>query len=389
MPSLGRDKGRPRSRRSDDEFVIFLQGIPPHCRWQELKDLVRQTAMHIRQAVVYDDSHGFPTGLGQIIVKNEEEAWRTYHRLSTSGWDGQSLVVTLSRTSTPTKPIAGPTRSPSMMPTGYISGHSTPPLVHGNMAMPPSPVSPESSHPATPPYPSYPEYGVMMVPIQIPQGYMPMMPDPHAQPMQCYPPSPVMNGTMYEPHWNMMPAYPMSPPHHLHHASGENPLHNYHHYYPSTPSYPDRRAITVENLNSTTTCADLKALLQKAGTVQKCSIVAVDSVDEIGQLRGLITMQTAEEAQGAVTMFNNLSFLGSRIRVKVDRGSQLARAVSFEGGCAGSDTAGSVPGSEDVYQPWADEMTAEAIAVHTCKPLVIDGSGLNRSGDRLSTSAPT
>jgi hypothetical protein len=102
MPPLGREKGRsPRSRRSDDEFVVFLQGvsstfeaiyilrptlltdivrlqIPAHCRWQELKDLVRQTALHIRQAVVYDDSHGFPTGLGQIIVKNEDEAWRTY-----------------------------------------------------------------------------------------------------------------------------------------------------------------------------------------------------------------------------------------------------------------------------------------------------------------------
>ncbi|KGO38497.1 Nucleotide-binding, alpha-beta plait [Penicillium expansum] len=396
MPSLGRDKGRSRSRRSDDEFVIFLQGIPPHCRWQELKDLVRQTALHIRQAVVYDDSHGFPTGLGQIIVKNEDEAWRTYHRLSTSGWDGQSLVVTLSRTSTPTQPIAGPTRSPSMMPASYISGQSTPPLVHGNIAMPPSPVSPESSHPATPPYP-YPEYGVMMVPIQIPQGYMPMMPDPHAQPMQCYPPSPVMNGTMYDPHWNMMPGYQMSPPHHMHHISGDNQPQNYSHYYPgakatnsSSPYFsPDRRAITIENLNSTTTCADLKTLLQTAGTVQKCSIVATDSVDQSGQLRGLITMQTAEEAQGAVTMFNNLSFMGSRIRVKVDRGSHLARSVSFDGVCAGSDTAGSVPENGDTCQSWADEMTAEANAVDNCKPLVIDGSGLNRAGEGLSTSAPT
>lgn len=42
---------------------------------------MRQTALHIRQAVVYDDSHGFPTGLGQIIVKNEDEAWRTYREL--------------------------------------------------------------------------------------------------------------------------------------------------------------------------------------------------------------------------------------------------------------------------------------------------------------------
>lgn len=45
---------------------------------------MRQTALHIRQAVVYDDSHGFPTGLGQIIVKNEDEAWRTYRKYQAS-----------------------------------------------------------------------------------------------------------------------------------------------------------------------------------------------------------------------------------------------------------------------------------------------------------------
>lgn len=69
--------------RSDFQMAVLLKRqIPAHCRWQELKDLVRQTALHIRQAVVYDDHHGFPTGLGQIIVKNEDEAWRTYRAYS-------------------------------------------------------------------------------------------------------------------------------------------------------------------------------------------------------------------------------------------------------------------------------------------------------------------
>lgn len=185
----------------------------------------------------------------------------------------------------------------------------------------------------------------------------------------------------------------MSPPqtyqHYHPHAKGTNP---------NSPSfYPDRRAITIENLSATTTCADLKTLLQTAGTVQKCSIVTTDS-DSVdgngngngnGQLRGLIIMQTADEAQCAVTMFNNLTFMGSRIRVKVDRRSHLARAVSFDAGFPGSDTAGSVPDNRDTCQSWADEMTAEAHAVDVCKPLVIDGSGLNRSIEILSTSAPT
>lgn len=192
----------------------------------------------------------------------------------------------------------------------------------------------------------------------------------------------------------------MSPPH-MHHS--DNPPQPYQHYHhrgssvkgtnPSSPSfYPDRRAITIENLNAGTTCADLKTLLQTAGTVQKCSIVSTDSADGNGRLRGLITMQTADEAQCAVTMFNNLSFMGSRIRVKVDRGSHLTRAVSVDGvlgACAGSDSADSVPGNGDTSQSWADEMTAEAHSVDISKPLVIDGSGLNRSVEVFSTSAPT
>ena len=66
-------------------------------------------------------------------------------RLSTNGWEGQSLVVTLARTSAPTKPIAGPTRSPpAMIHTGFMSGQSTPPQSQDNTNMPPSPISPES-----------------------------------------------------------------------------------------------------------------------------------------------------------------------------------------------------------------------------------------------------
>ncbi|EDN08249.1 predicted protein [Histoplasma mississippiense (nom. inval.)] len=135
--------GRRNSRSTDEEYVVFIQGIPPQCRWQELKDLVRQTALHIRQAVVYDDCHGHPTGLGQIIVKNEDEAWRTYNRLSTNGWNGNSLTVTLSLASAPTKPIAGPTKSqpPSRMPYaagGYSSPPSCPPLISSpTRTMPP------------------------------------------------------------------------------------------------------------------------------------------------------------------------------------------------------------------------------------------------------------
>ncbi|KAJ5156960.1 Nucleotide-binding alpha-beta plait [Penicillium canariense] len=401
MPLLGREKGRsPRSRRSDDEFVVFLQGIPAHCRWQELKDLVRQTALHIRQAVVYDDSHGFPTGLGQIIVKNEDEAWRTYHRLSTNGWEGQSLVVTLARTSAPTKPIAGPTRSPPAMIQGYMSGHSTPPRSQGNMTMPPSPISPESVHSGSPPYP-YPEFAPMGAPMAIPQQpYMPMMPD---HPMQCVTPSPMMHCSPYEaPGWNMMPMYPISPVQPLPDHAGDH----YPRYHPRKPwaSHPTsdspvpdltQRAVYIENLSAATTTSDLKSLLQGAGTVEQCNLtVTSEAYDTQAQTHASAIMLSVEEARRAVTALNGMTFMGARIRVKMEQPPNMARSGSWDGTVTQDEP--------DLMDPAASEKSSECSGcgqdvlfkshkqVDPHKPLVVDGSGLQKKSlELLSTSAPT
>ncbi|KAJ5115455.1 Nucleotide-binding alpha-beta plait-containing protein [Penicillium alfredii] len=425
MPFLGREKGRsPRSRRSDDEFVVFLQGIPAHCRWQELKDLVRQTAQHIRQAVVYDDNHGFPTGLGQIIVKDEDEAWRTYHRLSTNGWEGQSLVVTLARTSAPTKPIAGPTRSPpAMMPSGYMAGHSTPPRVQGNMAMPPSPISPEyetiillsltklivfirSVHPASPTY-AYPEYGPMMGAMSMPQQFMPMMPDPLAQPVQCFSPSPLMHCSVYDgTSWNMLPSYPVSPMHPLHEAREDDdspdtsPRYHPHksrasHTDPSSPTYSlVWRTVRIQNLHTATTSADLKTLLQGAGNVEQCQIVGTsDAHSPQDQTHGSATLHSADEARRAVSMFNNMTFMGSRIRVKLDGSAHAARGGSWDGKLAAQADDPDpldLSLSDELSDSSEERYTPVKRVVDPFQPLVVDGSGLaNMSVDLLSTSAPT
>ncbi|KNG79920.1 RNA binding protein, partial [Aspergillus nomiae NRRL 13137] len=225
-------KGKSRPRGSDEEFVLFLQGIPAHCRWQELKDLVRQTALHIRQAVVYDDHHGFPTGLGQIIVKNEDEAWRTYHRLSTNGWEGQSLVVTLARTSSPTRPIAGPTKSPHCgIPSDYVAGYSTPPRVSQNMAVPPSPISPEPMIAGTSPTYPPPEYGHAPV-----MSFMPIYHDPLSQHMPGIPPSPSFCDPLA---FTVYPPYPVSPMPAFqdlsHHQTPHKPPYSYTYSYTPTP----------------------------------------------------------------------------------------------------------------------------------------------------------
>ena len=208
-----------------------------------------------------------------------------------------------------------------------------------------------------------------MMPMTMPGQFVPMLPD--MLPMQCFPPSPLMNG--YEPQW-MMP-YPMTPTH-----TGNSPDQ---YFYPSchkapdpqSPSfYPGARAVILENLHPSTTPGNLKDLIQSAGIVTQCNVAL-----ERDETRALIVMQTTEEAHRAATMFNNIMFMGSRIRVMVERepptrGSSLSSATDS-------------PTSEtDDSVSWADEMSS--LERKPCKPLVIDGSGKSRA-DLLCTSAPT
>ncbi|PKX89687.1 RNA-binding domain-containing protein [Aspergillus novofumigatus IBT 16806] len=357
-----RDRGRARARASDEEFVLFLQGIPAHCRWQELKDMVRQTALHIRQAVVYDDQHGFPTGLGQIIVKNEDEAWRTYHRLSTNGWDGQSLVVTLARTSSPTRPVAGPTKSPScVIPPAYVAGYSTPPRVAQNLAIPPSPISPEcvpfpcgqcnaaneSSTPlvsmAPAPAPAYqgqgPEYAQVINPMA-----MPPPPPPYLQPFVPIftdqlptTPSATLSPSPCSPH-TLSPATPSSPRPLLHHQQHQQQQQQQQQQHPSAKHHPlpaqtlkqrpnpnpdptalhPRRTIFIQNLSPTTTPHDLTLFLQDAGTIEQCEMPLNP---DTGRCKGFarVTFHSADEAKRAIALYNTAFFLGAKIRVKIDR----------------------------------------------------------------------
>ncbi|EAW08410.1 RNA binding protein [Aspergillus clavatus NRRL 1] len=393
MPS--RDRGRAKARSSDEEFVLFLQGIPAHCRWQELKDMVRQTALHIRQAVVYDDQHGFPTGLGQIIVKNEDEAWRTYHRLSTNGWDGQSLVVTLARTDSPTRPVAGPTKSPSyVIPPTYVAGYSTPPRVTQNLAMPPSPISPDSPLVATAPVYQGPEYGPVLSPMIPPppphyhhQPYLPIF----TEQLPTLPHSPALRHSFCDSlAFAMLPTYPLPPLHH-HEASfapvrpnpsttssnssttsnsnSNNNTTRRRNNLPPKPShnpppglaYPrftPKRTIFVQNLNPTATSKDLTLFLQDAGTIEQCEMPLSP---DTGRCKGFarVTFRTAEEAKRAVALYNAAFFLGGKIRIKIDRSANHVAAAA-----AAATAAGAVPGG-----PVRDPAAARDAGMQGPRPL--------------------
>ncbi|PLB45160.1 hypothetical protein P170DRAFT_365976 [Aspergillus steynii IBT 23096] len=431
-----------KSRGSDEEFVLFLQGIPAHCRWQELKDMVRQTALHIRQAVVYDDNHGFPTGLGQIIVKNEDEAWRTYHRLSTNGWEGQSLVVTLARTSSPTRPIAGPTKSPTcVIPPNYVAGYSTPPRVTQNLAVPPSPMTPEPVNSNSPTYQT-PDYGApMMSPMGMPQPFMPIFADPLTHTMPGFPPSPVLRASYCDPNFAFafLPPYALPPmPHPLHEASlnamrmnsgtaSNNrptkpihglPIQHRHSLNPNSPIWPascrapgpgptgrpfSRRTIFIQNLSVTTTKKDLENFLQGPNnTGIEQSEIPTDA--ETGRCKGFarVTFHHADEAKRAVARYNNAIFMGAKIRVKIDRSIHVAYSSSqgppraapgpddaantASTGTPSSPTAPEGPAEENKVSPVLPAGTSPGAGgrreslpkIDRCQPLVVNGSGIGR-----------
>ncbi|KKZ62204.1 hypothetical protein EMCG_03342 [[Emmonsia] crescens] len=358
MPISPRQRdGRRNSRSTDEEYVVFLQGIPPQCRWQELKDLVRQTALHIRQAVVYDDCHGHPTGLGQIIVKNEDEAWRTYNRLSTNGWNGNSLTVTLSLASAPTKPIAGPTKSPSISRIPYAAGgYSSPPRCPPLVSSPTSTMPPENFSPP-PPYATSSEYAHYVTHVNAP-GHHPLVslatdslgyqlpliyPSEIHFPMQTpalgqFEPSPVAIHR-YSTSMCIQPLYEL----HSANMPRQNCNSNNINILREDSGVNFSCSIFIQNLTLDTTWQNLKDYLRTAGTVERCDI----REDRKGggrrpRVYATATFRTKEEARRAVTLLDNSYFKGSRIRVRFDRDNGGSSSGTGNGADGNSNGNGAV-----------------------------------------------
>ncbi|KAI2083963.1 hypothetical protein LOZ36_005254 [Ophidiomyces ophidiicola] len=313
--------GRQRSRSHEEEYVVFFQGIPPQCRWQELKDLVRQTALHIRQSVVYDDPHGNPTGLGQIIIKNHDEAWRTYDRLSTNGWNGHSLTITLALANAPTTPIAGPTRSPPLQRMPFVPANLAPPV----MTSPTCSIGHDVS--LSPVYPQPPEYH----PFASHLGHPHLVPL-HADALAYQIPMMVPNdNTILFPHFY----HPSFTPHTmapLHHYPPPRPMHPFPQSKRSSISTnsnysigsnaeviaPHSRHLFIQNLSPGTTSQQLKDYFQIAGVVDACEVLDQRSFGR-AKFCATVSFRSEEEARGAISMFDSSVFMGSRIKVRFNR----------------------------------------------------------------------
>lgn len=194
----------------------------------------------------------------------------------------------------------------------------------------------------------------------------------------------------------MMPMYPMSPIQPLHEAKGDG-----YHYHPRKPwtheavqskstGTPTERAILIQNLHTASTTADLKSLLRGAGTVEQCNVtVTADAHDNQARTHGSAIMQSAEDAKRAVSMLNNLTFMGSRIRVMLEKRPSTSRSGSWDGAMAAEDDTDSVNDKNSECSECGQDISLKK-PHGSSQPLVVDGSGRqNRSLELLSTSAPT
>ncbi|PGH23270.1 hypothetical protein AJ80_02686 [Polytolypa hystricis UAMH7299] len=383
VPSRQRDGRRGSTRSVEEEYVVFLQGIPPQCRWQELKDLVRQTALHIRQAVVYDDCHGHPTGLGQIIVKNEEEAWRTYNRLATNGWNGHSLTVTLSLASAPTKPIAGPTKSPTLGRVPYPAAPRCAPLVSPTCTLSPDIPSP-------PPYPQSPEYAHFVAPIS---------PTAHPQIVSLPPDSIGYQAPLIIPTDGPMPIHTapvfapcFEPPQasfHRYPTSANVPhLHDvtlYNRQRPTGLSSQNHTghsacAILIYNLSPDTTRHSLSDYLRPAGSIERCEMPEESNGSRRSRGYATVVFRTRDEATRAVKLFDNSTFRSANIKVRLARESSNARSPEGRNGI--NEDMSADRKSSTTTGPESRKSSTDSNASKRSGPLVVNGSRVGLKAGR-------
>lgn len=291
------------------------------------------------------------------FLRDADWPGRLSDRLSSTGWEGQSLVVTLSKTRAPTHPIAGPTKGPAcFFPSSSsssasvsgpaMSGYSTPPgsqsqsQSQSQLGIP----SPEYATPlasnqinykrtngrineSRPLISTTPEY-TPIIGLPPPPAFIPVFPDTTiADPLYAFAylptysfPEPAVPACHMNMNMNvsMNMNMNMNPPH----MSGSSRAFN-----------RPRRTVLVQNLRPTVTHRDLCAVFKDAGVIEKCQIASTDpTVSGSGPgsaSAARITYTTPDDAKRAVSLFNNTGGacslglgVGSkrgRVRVRIDR----------------------------------------------------------------------
>ncbi|EER29376.1 RNA recognition motif containing protein [Coccidioides posadasii C735 delta SOWgp] len=84
------------------------------------------------------------------------------------------------------------------------------------------------------------------------------------------------------------------------------------------PTAPTSRHLFVQNLSPGTTSQQLKDYLQATGTVSRCDVLDQRSFGRT-KVCATVSFQDEEVAKAAISMFDNSTFMGSRIRVRFNR----------------------------------------------------------------------
>ncbi|KIX92158.1 uncharacterized protein Z520_12151 [Fonsecaea multimorphosa CBS 102226] len=118
------ERHRPRHSNKDEQpYIILVQDIPRHCRWQELKDMTRSLGgEQSLKAEVFNVGDG--TQMGHCTIKGKADAVKVYENLCTQGWNGHRVRVKLvaQEKDGSLRKIEGPKESNGIVPSERPSG---------------------------------------------------------------------------------------------------------------------------------------------------------------------------------------------------------------------------------------------------------------------------
>ncbi|EEP81875.1 predicted protein [Uncinocarpus reesii 1704] len=157
---------------------------------------------------------------------------------------------------------------------------------------------------------------------------------------------------------------------------------------------PVSRHLFVQNLSPGTTTQQLKEYLTPAGTASRCDIVDQRSFGRT-KVCATLSLQNEEEAKLAISMFDNSTFMGSRIRVRFNRersgsGSSQPKQAPLDASKVGEGlkaTAADTASSHDKPET-ADECLGGSRGEETGpgkkrgEPLVVNGSCVGMKAGR-------
>ncbi|KAI5857057.1 hypothetical protein BZA05DRAFT_441687 [Tricharina praecox] len=351
-----------RSASQSGLYFILIGNIPWKCKWQDLKDLVREYSMAVEHVEIYVTPDGRSRGFGYVRVKGREEAMKVL-QLDGREWEGRALITMLGNEHDVCPTGAG--RKLNEEPA--TSRMSTPPLLE---QLSPPPYGPPHSqpYPQMQPFPQAQPYlqavgcgawATFQDVYQTPPTPQPtfhdeslyggnFMPTLHHSfqvgPAMAEYYNPPFYGSIFR--YDCPPAPPPPPPG----PPGTFPVHIDHSkpWVPPTPHtvtpisgglpinlahgavVTEPRGIHVRNLKYDVTWRELRDHLAEAGTIVRCEVPKGSNGK--GKGYGTVLFKTQQEAERCLELFKGSTLKGREIVMRRDKYATRKQAVDSEQG---------------------------------------------------------